>query len=198
MKVFKLLLIVFLTMSILFVTYGIDIPKNNNSGKSFVYLKISGQSTNSINIGRLITKNHYVLPQSDNLDKKKAIKVSNFSFSSKTSQDCSSGDFNEWILIFEDGGSAVSQTKLYLRHQIESKVTIKENCFTILPFKIWWTLGRMKDGSDFYVNFDVQLVPLTEDDIQNIMKEIKKNKNLFTYQSIFLGDEDITDKIKEM
>jgi hypothetical protein len=210
MKIFKnYCLIIF---CLLLITGCLSIPKNTDSGKTCTMVKIAGVIKSQISLSNVRYGTYQILPVTKSVktfkwekyelvDSNTVIREESFLISSLQSPysynlKLKPGNYNEWLFVEEYGASANMKAGYYIEKRLKTNVTIKENCLTILPFKVWYELGSITEGNDSFVDMTVTIVELTDGDISGIIDDLKKDKNVFTYKAVYYGDKDITSKVK--
>jgi hypothetical protein len=190
------LLKAFIFILVISLTGCLSIPTNDKSDSSTAYIKISGITTTpDIQLSYVLYGFYYVIPENAK-NENDFFTIKSLGSGYQIKQNIKNGNFNEWLLLGQERNTANKAGNIYIVDKSDSGVTFKENCFTIMPFKVFYNLGKVVEGSSYYVNFKVNLVKLTENDIAGIIKDLQSDKNILTYDAIYLGNQDITDKIK--
>lgn len=187
MGLFRFFYLFFLMLTL---TGCLSFPKNDNKGGATVFVKISGIVSSQLQISLVEYGTYYLFPQNMKIDKN-TIDISNLQMN-KIKKNIKSGTYNNWVLLRKRKNNG----KQYIVDEIEKNVTLKDNCLTIMPFKVFYQLGTIVEGSSYYVNFKVSLQKLSENEIADIIKDLRSNKNVLTYNEIYFGDVNITEKIK--
>jgi hypothetical protein len=195
MKKFLLMI----STAILFLVFSscLTIPRNDNKGKCYGYIKVVSEGDwNYVKNSTL-----YVSVYKDDVIKG-SIELVNPNTTYDFSSNFSEGEYSSIKLSWRESGDMNKDIKKYkISQSLENQIIFKRNCLTIIPYKLIWRVESKTLDAEGHPTLVRVYSVLKEYDFKNnevddLINELKKNDNVKTYDAVYFGNTDITDKIK--